>query len=179
MLARHRPSGRGPPPARTPAGADLAGADLARRRPGDPSNQPARQPIPGRQRPGGRCRPVWQVFGFRLSQVARSPHRPRWAGRQAAPLAGQRPGDRGAGPGDLGTAGRGVICCSPACRGRRGGRGPELGIGISKPAPAKRAATATAPARPVGSEMVIRVGADRAAGHNMNARRVNRRSRRC
>ena len=47
------------------------------------------------------------------------------AGRRARPLASQRPGGRGAGPGGLGTAGRGVNCCSPACRGRWGGRGPE------------------------------------------------------
>ena len=106
--------------------------------------RPARR---GDRRPGGR--PVLRL----VTVSARSPgfpHRSQSAGRRPRPLASQRSGDRGAGPGDLGTAGRGVNCCSPACRGRRGGRGPELGIGISKPAPAMRAATAAAPASPIG-----------------------------
>jgi hypothetical protein len=50
-------------------------------------------------------------------------------------------------------------------------------MGISKPAPAMRAVTATAPARPVGSEMVIRVRGYNAACDNMNIRRMNDRCR--
>jgi len=153
--------------------------------------QPSRQTETGRPMPPGLARlPVQSQPGLPISappgigrpgtrRRSAGCHRPRSAIRRAEPLARQRPGGRGAGPGDLGTAGRGVNCWSPACRGRRGGRGPELGIGISKPAPAMRAATAAAPARPIGLDVIVRVGAHRAAGHNMNARRMNHRGRRC
>jgi hypothetical protein len=129
MLARRRPSWR--PPGRV----------------GPARQAPIRQTETGRPMPPGlagllvRSQP-----GLPVS----APPAGLPAGRRARPLASQRPGGRGAGPGGLGTAGRGVNCCSPACRGPRGGRGPELGIGISKPAPAMRAATAAAPASPIG-----------------------------
>jgi len=142
MLARRGPGWYGTGPAGTALTQSRRGPDRYRPHRRRPDQQLAGS-RPGRQRPDGRCRPVSHIFRFKLSQVSRSPHRPGSAGwgtagdrrarhrprsaiRRAKPLARQRPGGRGAGPGDLGTAGRGVNCWSPACRGGRGGRGPEL-----------------------------------------------------
>lgn len=111
-----------------PAGADQADRDraaYAARSGRSPGSVSARSP------------------GLRTARrLARRP-----AGKAASQPTARRPGSGSRRPAN----GRArVNCCSPACRGRRGGRGPELGIGISKPAPAMRAATAAAPASPIG-----------------------------
>ena len=144
MLAAADPAATGPIAA-NPASA-----------PPQPALQPASTPTrPGQTRQTETGRPMPPGLAVLLVQSqpglpVSAPPDGLPAGRRTRPLASQRPGGRGAGPGDLGTAGRRVDCCSPACRGRRSGRGPELGIGISKPAPAMRAATAAAPASPIG-----------------------------